>query len=319
MVRTPARSRCSPPPMCIRQEVSAAQSTSACVSSTAAHLVTEHRRRGVGVLDGEGASEAAALGDIGQLDQVDALAPRARAAAESRRHAARAGCGKWHDRSPDAGNTRPHLTTPARLTRNSLNSYTRGTSASTCATSRRVATQRRRLRVEVADHADARGRGCDNHLGLAETSRQSGAPGGWLRAGSRCCSASARNRSAPQETSTVWPSRSSRRVVAMPTCGNSVSLKHVTNSATRIDLISSCSGAPCRGQMQQTARPPHPTSRAFHARGSNIRVGVRRAIARISASVCSSPRPTSCMSALPSAVASVGPAMTGIPDASASH
>ena len=37
-----------------------------------AHLVGEHGHRGVGVLHGEGAAEAAALARLGQLDQVDA-------------------------------------------------------------------------------------------------------------------------------------------------------------------------------------------------------------------------------------------------------
>ena len=46
--------------------------TSACVREHVAHLVGEHRGRGVGVLDRERAAEAAALVGAGQLDQVEA-------------------------------------------------------------------------------------------------------------------------------------------------------------------------------------------------------------------------------------------------------
>ena len=69
-VRVPERSRESPPPMCIRQDASPAVHTSACGRQHVGHLVGEHRGRGVGVLDGEGAAEAAALVGAGQLDQL---------------------------------------------------------------------------------------------------------------------------------------------------------------------------------------------------------------------------------------------------------
>ena len=69
--RTPASSRDRPPPMCIRHEASPAVTTSAPVSSTAPHLVGQHRGRGVGVLDREGAAEPAARVGRRQLDQVE--------------------------------------------------------------------------------------------------------------------------------------------------------------------------------------------------------------------------------------------------------
>ena len=70
--RTPARAWRRPPPMCIRHELSAAAQTSAPVSMIAPQLVGQHRRRRVGVLDREGAAEAAALLGGRQLDEVEA-------------------------------------------------------------------------------------------------------------------------------------------------------------------------------------------------------------------------------------------------------
>ena len=71
-VRVPARSRDRPPPMCIRQDESpAVQHLGVRCDSTLAHLVGEHRGRGVGVLHRERAAEAAALVGAGQLDQVE--------------------------------------------------------------------------------------------------------------------------------------------------------------------------------------------------------------------------------------------------------
>ena len=70
-VRTPARSRDSPPPMCSRQELSEAEQTSALVEHVV-HLVGQHGRRGVGVLDREGPPKPPAGLGLGQLDQVDA-------------------------------------------------------------------------------------------------------------------------------------------------------------------------------------------------------------------------------------------------------
>ena len=55
----PARDR--PPPMCIRQDESPAVQTCAPVTSTLRHLVRQHRRDRVGVLQREGAAEPAAL------------------------------------------------------------------------------------------------------------------------------------------------------------------------------------------------------------------------------------------------------------------
>ena len=71
-VRTPVRSRERPPPMCIRHDESPAVHDLGAGGEHVAHLVGEHRRRGVGVLDRERAAEAAARVGAGQLDQVDA-------------------------------------------------------------------------------------------------------------------------------------------------------------------------------------------------------------------------------------------------------
>lgn len=54
-------------------------------------------------------------------------------------------------------------------------------------------------------------------------------------------------------------------------------------------------------------------------RGKKTCVAAWHARVRTSCRLWSSPWPTSCTSALPSAVASYGPAMTGTPSASASH
>ena len=70
-VRTPSPARRSPPPMCIRHEQSAAAHTCGAGRAHAAQLVVEHGQRDVGVLDREGAAEAAALLRVGQLDEVD--------------------------------------------------------------------------------------------------------------------------------------------------------------------------------------------------------------------------------------------------------
>ena len=71
-----ARRSCSRvivPPMCIRQELSAAHSTSAPRRLGVAHLVRAHRRRDVGVLHREGAAEPAALLGARQLAQLKSL------------------------------------------------------------------------------------------------------------------------------------------------------------------------------------------------------------------------------------------------------
>ena len=59
--RTPVRCRLSPPPMCIRQELSPAVQTSAPVFSTQPHLVRQHGGRNLGILHRERSAEAAAL------------------------------------------------------------------------------------------------------------------------------------------------------------------------------------------------------------------------------------------------------------------
>ena len=96
--RCRCRRRDRPPPMFIRQDASPAVHTLGAGAHDVGDLVGEHRRRGVGVLDREGAAEAAALVGPGQLDQVDALAPRAAAAAACRRPAASAASGRWGGR-----------------------------------------------------------------------------------------------------------------------------------------------------------------------------------------------------------------------------
>ena len=73
MVRTPARVRERPPPMCMRQEQSPAVRTSAPVDFTWVILSLEHRRRRLGVLDRERPAEPAAGLGLGQLDEVDAV------------------------------------------------------------------------------------------------------------------------------------------------------------------------------------------------------------------------------------------------------
>ena len=70
-VRTPERSRDSAPPMCMRHELSAAVQHLGPRVEDAAHLVGKHRRRRVGVLDREGAAEAAALRRVGKLDELE--------------------------------------------------------------------------------------------------------------------------------------------------------------------------------------------------------------------------------------------------------
>ena len=88
------RLRDRPPPMCIRQDESPAVQTSAPVVSTLRDLVGEHRRRGVGVLQREGAAETAAGVGLRQLDQVDALHRPQQATAACRRPAASAASGR---------------------------------------------------------------------------------------------------------------------------------------------------------------------------------------------------------------------------------
>ena len=68
-LRTPDCWRVSSPPMCVRQELSPATSTSAPVSQHVAGLVGAHRHGGVGVLEREGAAEAAALVGARELQQ----------------------------------------------------------------------------------------------------------------------------------------------------------------------------------------------------------------------------------------------------------
>ena len=71
-----------------------------------AQLVGEHRHRGVGVLDRERAAEAAALLRVLELDEVDALRPRAAAAAAGRRRAAAAASGRSGGTRRGAGTRR---------------------------------------------------------------------------------------------------------------------------------------------------------------------------------------------------------------------
>ena len=68
---TLAPMRLSPPPMLSRHDESTAVTTSAPVATMLAHLSVEHRQRDVGVLDREGAAEAAALGGLRQLEQFE--------------------------------------------------------------------------------------------------------------------------------------------------------------------------------------------------------------------------------------------------------
>ena len=79
-----------------------------------AHLVAAHRRRDVGVLDGEGAAESAALLGAGQLHEfqpADGFEQPARAVAEPEAAAAR---GRSGGRSRCAGSTRPRRSRRAR-------------------------------------------------------------------------------------------------------------------------------------------------------------------------------------------------------------
>ena len=66
----PVRSRDRPPPMCIRQDAVAGGADLGPGAEHVAHLVGQHRRGGVGVLDRERAAEAAAHVGVGQLDQL---------------------------------------------------------------------------------------------------------------------------------------------------------------------------------------------------------------------------------------------------------
>ena len=77
-------------------------------------LVGAHRHRGVGVLDREGAAEAAALLRGRQVDQLDAPDRLAAAAAAGRRRAAAAASGRSGGRSPGAGSRRPRRSRRAR-------------------------------------------------------------------------------------------------------------------------------------------------------------------------------------------------------------
>ena len=115
------------------------------------------------------------------------------------------------------GNDAPTSSTPSTSTRNSVSSKTR------------LATRRAPAQVR-----DARRRRRHDRLVAGEDARRSARaspPPSSLR--SRSCRASARSTSAPPGNSTSQPSRSSSSTTARPVCGKSVSLKHVTNSATR--------------------------------------------------------------------------------------
>ena len=92
--------------MCIRQELSAATSTSAPVSRTCARLVRAHRHRGVGVLDRERAAEAAALLGRGQVDQRQPAHRAQQPVGPVADAEQRAASGRSGGRRPGAGSTR---------------------------------------------------------------------------------------------------------------------------------------------------------------------------------------------------------------------
>ena len=104
-VRTPVRCRDRPPPMCMRQDESPAAQISAPVDRTLAHLVGQHRRRHLGVLDRERAAEAAALVGAGSSTRSRPRTWRSRRSGLSPTRAS-AASGRSGGRSPGAGSTR---------------------------------------------------------------------------------------------------------------------------------------------------------------------------------------------------------------------
>ena len=110
-----------------------------------AHLVGQHRRRGVGVLDREGAPEAAAALGLGQLDEVDPahVAQQGQRRVADREHPQRVAAGVVGHAVGEVGARR--RSTPSSSTRNSESSNTRGASASAaCASCGRSDSRARR-------------------------------------------------------------------------------------------------------------------------------------------------------------------------------
>ena len=129
MTRTPERCRESSPPMCIRQELSPATSTSASVSRTcralSAPIATETSAFfTANVPPNPQHSSAPRAGRPGS-----ARAPPPAAVAAGRRRPAAAASGTSGGRSRGAGSTRPTSVTPSTSTRNSLSSWTFGPSS----------------------------------------------------------------------------------------------------------------------------------------------------------------------------------------------
>ena len=200
----------------------------------APQLVGQHRRRRVGVLDREGAAEAAALLGVRQLDEVDAAhraqQPQRRVAdlQQPQRVARRVVGHAVRERRADVLDPQPPDEELA----------TARTRAAPSARDLRGERRRRRprsasARVALAHHRRARPARRDDRLGVAEHAHEAPHERRSPRARSRSWRASARSRSARAGSRPATPTRSSTATVARPVCGNSVSLKQVMKSAAR--------------------------------------------------------------------------------------
>ena len=139
-----------------------------------AALVGEHRQRGVGVLDGERAAEAAALLGLGQVDQLKA--PHRAQQAERRvadlRDALRVAGGMAGHAVREGGADVLHAQAPHEELGELEDALAQLTSLALEAL---VAGFARERRIHLADRADARRRGRDDDLARRGTSRRSAA------------------------------------------------------------------------------------------------------------------------------------------------
>ena len=165
--RTPEPRRLSAPPMCIRQELSAAVQTSAFVSSTARALSDT-----IALDTSAFFSEKVPPNPQHSSDPGRSTSSRPRTARSSR-------CGlsprcsersEWQDGCSVTvcGNEAPTSVTPSFSTRSSVNSNTRPSKAVDPPDERLVAGFRRHLRIMLADHRDAGRRRDADDFGAVE-------------------------------------------------------------------------------------------------------------------------------------------------------
>jgi len=213
ITRTPARWRSSAPPMCIRQEVSTAVHTSARVPSTSRSLspsiaieVSAFLTANVPPNPQHSAGCSSSTSSIPRTARSSRCGRSPILSARSEWHV---GCSVTR-----CGNEAPTSSAPSTSTTNSVSSYSGGPS---------------RNRSRTNPTHEALGDTTAPAPANTRPKRSSSGPASWPELPCICPQhvCSGRN-------STSQPSRSSTATVARPAAGNSVSLKHVTNSATRI-------------------------------------------------------------------------------------